>query len=727
MKKIVYIFLPLFVITILLTGCQQYTDGAATTGYAFVQKLTEKNYEEAYNYIYSFSPDVQNKGDFTTRYTNIYDVLQIGDISLLSRNVEKISETEYKLKYSLKMDSKLIGAKSYNFEADIVAGPNGYNVIYTPSLILPQLEEGDKVINISQTGKRGEIFSIDGELLAKNDYAQSICLDLEKTHDIEQIKEFLYTNYDVAKEVVQKKYDNALENGFSLEVFAVFPKDSLTVEQQTAISAIPGLLVDEERHSPLRYYPLKDAAAHVAGYIGSPTEAQIEQYKDYGITESSLVGQFGIEGALEEQLRSKDGRMLYIEDDMGNIKEVLYEDEKIDGADVVLTIDSQVQKQAYTALASNLTKGQSGTLTVMNYKTGDVVGMVSYPSFDNNLFNYKIPEDLWKFYNDEENGYPLILRATQSTFAPGSTFKMFSGVPAIESGILTDSSSPNLSISDNKWNPANDGYKWNYPTINRLSQPDQFIYEYAIKSSDNIFFAYYAMQVGIENFMAYMTKIGIGEAPNFELPVKKSNLLNEGTEMNIKILADMGYGMGELLISPLQMTSMYSAIMNNGNMLNPSIVKRIEKTTDGAVQVLQENSPTIFKENTMQPSTIEMEKIALRRVMVDGTGYPANLKDSDVMGKTGTAVIGKKREVSWFIAISNEEATPYIYTLVIDTKANEGNAKFDIMRAMIRPDDYAGAVMDGTLAITKNKGSSNTEDEPINSPTPTQEGNPDNE
>ena len=214
-KILIYIMIVIFSAGLCagaLFGCAK-TDGALSTGYAFVDALVKKNYDEAYSYVYTLTSDVKTKDDFVARFNNIYEALEITDIRLVDRSVEQKpdSETEYTLTYTLNMASGLLGEINYEYSADIVKGPQGYTVLYMPDLILPMLEEGDKVRAVTQTGKRGEIFSADGTVLAKNDYAQSIYIDLEKEPDIDEVKSFLQSNYGIDPEKVQKKYDNEVE------------------------------------------------------------------------------------------------------------------------------------------------------------------------------------------------------------------------------------------------------------------------------------------------------------------------------------------------------------------------------------------------------------------------------------------------------------------------------------------------------------------------------------
>ncbi len=700
LKNILIIVMACAFAALPLSGCTvaKAEDGAQSTAYAFVGKMAAQDYAGAYDYIYSFSSDVQSKQDFVDRFTNIYKALKVTAVSLVDQQLTPTDSEgkEYELKYTLKMDSELLGSRSYEFTADVASSPLRYTVIYDPSLILPMMEEGDKVRVTNQYGVRGEIFAGNGDILAKNDFAQSIYLDLDKKPDMEEIKSFLVSKYGGDAEKIQKKYDKATERGTSMEVLLSFPRNTLTQAQIDEISAVNGLGVDDSRMTPTRYYPLADNAAHLVGYMNEPTAEQLE--KNSELTEGVRIGQVGIEAAYESTLRSTDGRIIYIEDNKGELKEVLYEDAKSDGSDVYLTVDPELQNAAYTLMASNLKEDQSGAVVVMDYTNGDVKAIVSYPSYDPNLFNFPMDQDIYKYYSSEENLSPLFSRTTQALYMPGSTFKPFTAAPMFEEGVMDESSSPELDIQNNKWTPNVEG--WHHSVITRVSESG-FTFEEAMKSSDNIFFAYFGIRLFQKDpniIPDYMAKIGIGEAPNFELPMSKSSLMNKGSVFDIGMAARSVYGMGELHITPLQLCSMYTAFMNDGDILNPTVVRKVSKT-DGTQETIEwEHERTIFKENIMQTGTIDRIKPSLRRVIEDGTAWEAGLRDvSGLIAKTGTANIGmnNEREVNWMVAIDQySETRPYVYLVVVDTKVKEGTApKQAIVHGLVKPNDYSNALL----------------------------------
>jgi cell division protein FtsI/penicillin-binding protein 2 len=692
-KKICSIFLIL-VLVISSVSCSAIGvgSGAATLGYGFAEAIANRDYSAAYGYIYEHSAGKGTEEEFAARYNNILGALQVTDIKLTSREVVENGEM-FTLKYTLAMKSKLMGDIQYDYQADITPTINGYGVMYTPSLILPFLETGDTVRIKTEYGKRGEIFDKNKEVLAKNDYAQSVYLEIAKIQDINTAAATVSSVLGIDAADILEKYNNAVENKFDLAVIKALPKNTLTQEQKDALTAVPGVQIDEDSLTPLRYYPMQDSFAHSVGYMGSPSDDEVAEMADKGITQDSKIGKTGLEAIYEDQLRPSDGYKIYVQDSLGNEKKVLFEQPKQDGEDIVTTLDARIQNKAYSLLATNLKEDQSGAVVVLDYKTGNVEALVSYPSFDPNYFSFPMDNKLWSYLNSEEAQTPLFFRATQAVLPPGSSFKPFSIVPALEGGKLTPETVPDINkdIVNNEWMPHVEG--WVYPSIKRAHATlGEFNMMNAMKSSDNIFYAWAAMQVGIEPFMEYMHKIGMGEVPSFELPIKKSNLLNEGTEMNIKILADMGYGMAEILVSPLQLASMYTAIMNNGDMLNPTIVDSIYQTQGTAYNKVYQNQRTIFKQGVMQQSTIDILKEALHMVVESGTAYQSRLPGVNLIGKTGTAQVsqadGNKKEVNWLILINEDESNPKLTLVMLDTLKDEGDARYFIGRELMKPEGY---------------------------------------
>ena len=683
-------------------GCENAGNGAATVGYGFVDAIVSGDYEKAYDYCYSGSEDLNTKEEFADRYKNIFEAMEVTSVTLTNQEIVE-NEDYYTINYTLAFESSLLGSFSYDYSADIMPGRSGYDIIYTPSLILPQMESGDTVRLKTLKGERGEIFDRNKNLLAENGYAQTVYFETAEITDINATLSAVGSIVEIDSEKALEKYNNAVEKGYDTEVIATFPRNTLSQEQIDSLTAIQGIKFDDSSMTKIRYYPYEDAFAHMVGYVGSPSDEELEA--DDTIDENYKIGKSGIESVYEQQLRGSDGKGLYIFGSNGKIKETLYEDKNTNGQDIVLTLDANEQMKAYTALTTTLQEGQSGAVVVLDAKTAETLAAVSTPSFDPNLFGFPMDSNVWNYLNSEDSGTPLFNRVTQATFPPGSTFKPFSIVPAYESGKIGKYDVPSLNIEKNSWRPDSsipNVDNWVYPNINRSEETlGEFNMMNAMKSSDNIFYAYTALLAGIDDFMAYMNEIGIGEAPEYELPIKASTLLNEGTEMNIKILADMGYGMGELEISPLQLATMYTAFTNDGDILNPYIVEGIYDTTDGGYNAVYKGERKVWKSSVMKADTLDTLREALDLVVSNGTAYKADVPGLSIMGKTGTATLAasgeNSREVNWLILIGKDEGNEKIVLVMVDTKANEGkDIKLSIGKEMITPDWYDPSKYDGS-------------------------------
>lgn len=700
MKKYVSLVLVIIMIAacvMVSSSCGDMTGGAVAVGYDFCAAICDGRYDKAFDLCYAGSDDLGDKESFAQRYKNIYEALQITDTELASREVKEIEDSEcFSLNYTVDFKSDLLGDFSHEYQAMIMPDVRGYSIMYDPSLILPYMQAGDSVRVKTLKGRRGEIFTSDRELLAQDSYAQSVCVTVEGLEDsVATVAAQLSGIIDEDASAIAEKINKAEENGQELVVVKKLMRDTLDEETIARIEQIKGVTVDDTSVSPLRYYPHMDAAAHIVGYVTPATAEDIE--KDPTIQKDDVVGKSGLEFTYDGMLRGKDGKKIYVADSLGQERYVIYEQPSQDGADITLTLDSALQDKTYTILATYLKEGQSGCAIVMDYNTAAVEAAVSYPGFDPNWFTISMDPDVWEYLMDEESGYPLVNRVTQSVYPPGSTFKVFTCVPALENKLLTADQEVFLDIEENKWTPPESlvGNKWTFPPIVRAEPTKGDVYNLinALKSSDNIFFSYVAILEGEDMFMDYMDRIGIDGCIDFDLPVTPSSFKSNATEMSLHLLATSGYGMGEIQTTPLQLASMYTCFMNNGDILNPYIIKSIEKTENGEYRTTYEGKTTKYRENIMKQETIDTLKGAMKQVVETGTAYQLGLKNLDIIGKTGTATLkstgASSREVNWIILLSRVEGDEKLVLVMVDSRADEGDNKFDIARELIKPYGYS--------------------------------------
>lgn len=556
-------------------------------------------------------------------------------------------------------------------------------VVWDYSLIFPEMAQGDKVRVKTLDASRGEIFAADGSVLAKNAYADTVYMNTDKVENISDVSGAISSVTGLTNTEIINMFNDALADGTDIVTLGTFYSDELTEEQKQKILSVPGLGIDDEMYTLVRDYALGETAAHIIGYTGYGEEESLPE----GYSVSDKMGLTGLEAAYENTLRGKDGKIIYIEDRWGENISTLYLTPSEEGEDLKLTIEPALQQQAYYALCTYLQKGETGVAIVMDASTGYVEAMASYPSYDNNLFTFPLSEETLEYLNASENDEPLFSRATQGLYPPGSVFKPFTASVALQVGSITPETEFEGEIIENQWIPDEEG--WVYPAITRVDDSGTPIKLYnAMVSSDNIYFAFVALRIGDETFLEHLERMGMEDAVPFDMPVKKANSINTTSSMTRKLLADMGYGQGELLITPIQLSAMYSAFANKtGDMQEPILVQKICQTDGLDYNTISEKQPTVWVKDAISSNNIEILTPILEAVINEGTGRPVRISGMDIAGKTGTAEIGdnKSREISWFAGYWLDGDYDRLVVVMVDVAAEEGKVKFDIANALLAP------------------------------------------
>lgn len=522
-------------------------------------------------------------------------------------------------------------------------------------MIFPQLENTDKIRVTTLEADRGNIYDRNDVLMAGKGIASSVGLvpgkmNENKEQDIEKLATLL--------EVSEKTIENKLQASYVKEDTFVPIKTIASDEQEleNALLQIPGVKISNVE---TRVYPLGEEASHLIGYVQNITAEELENNKDKGYHTSSIIGKSGIEKIYEDRLRGKDGSEIYIIDENGNKKETIAKQDLQNGEDIKLTIDSTIQKQVYEQF-----KEDKSAQVVMDYKTGELLALVSTPTFDSNDFSLGMSDSKWTDLTNNENN-PLYNRYL-STWAPGSSFKPVVGAIGLTTGkIDANENYGNVGLSwqkDSSWG--------DYKITTMTDYGDTVNLRNALIYSDNIYFAKAALNIGRETLESELKRIGFEQ----ELPLvleTKSSQYTSGEKIESEIqLADTGYGQGQVLVNPIHMASIYSAFMNNGNMIKPYI----EYTKQGKGEVWVENAFSNEACNTI--------KEALIQAVETGTAKGAKIEGTTLAGKTGTAEIKQSKEdssgteIGWFDAfIVNEEDNNnlLIISMVQDVKERGGS------------------------------------------------------
>ena len=409
-----------------------------------------------------------------------------------------------------------------------------------------------------------------------------------------------------------------------------------------------------------REYPYGEVAAHLIGYVRGISSEELEAHKGEGYTESSIIGKTGLELAFEDRLRGKNGTGIYIVDANEATLETIAETDIEDGEDIRTTIDIELQQEIY-----NEFDGDNGLSVAINPKTGEVLAMVSTPSFDSNKFITGFTDEEWNELSSDENT-PMFARY-ESTWAPGSSFKPITGAV----GLTTDSftATEDFGPSGLRWQEDSSWGDFYVTTLTTYSGVANL--RNALIYSDNIYFAKAALKIGGSNFADALKKIGFGKEMDFPIAMSESQFGSNNEFTSNSDLANSGYGQGKVLVNPLHVASIYSAFVNDGNMIKPHI-EYSEETEYWIEDAFTEDAADEIRDDLIQVVNSP-----------NGTGYEARISGVTIAGKTGTAELKSSKdedgeELGWFnaIVISDEEDEQLLTINMIENVEDRGGSHY---------------------------------------------------
>lgn len=328
------------------------------------------------------------------------------------------------------------------------------------------------------------------------------------------------------------------------------------------------------------------------------------------------------------------------------------------GNNLLLTVDSKLQKTAYDSMGNNV-----GAVVVMNPKTGEILSMVSKPTFDPAI----IDED-WKALNDPKSGHPLVNRATDGLYAPGSTFKIITATSALE-----NISDIEKQIFNCKGYVMVNGFKlsdFQGESHGRVDIKDAFKY------SCNSTFARIGLEVGADKLVKTADDFGINSPLNFDLSASESTLPKIKNEVE---LAESAIGQGRVLTTPLMMAMITSTIANNGVMMQPYIVQSIINPQG---KIVSETSPKKYLNPVSEDISQKMKNMMIS-VVNEGTGTAAGISGVQVAGKTGTAQTSKG-DNAWFVGFAPAENPTVAVAVIVENGKTGGSTAAPIAQKIFK-------------------------------------------
>ena len=660
MKKIIIIISVIVCLSILAVG-GFYIYSSNTTKpenilNEYISKINEAKYNEMYEMISDRSKGQITEEDFVKRNKNIYEGIDMSNLKIDIKNIEKESSKKYAITYITSMN---VSGQNISFEnrSNIIKEDNKLKIDWSSNMIFPNLNGTDKVKVSTSKAIRGKILDRNGKELATNGKISSVGivpgkLGENKTESINKIAELL----NLSSETIENKLKASWVKDESFVPIKNVSMDENDLKEK--LLQIKGVMISSTNG---RIYPLGEATAHLTGYIQSITKEELEKNPEYSST--SLIGKTGLEKRYEKELKGKDGIEIYIADSEGNKKDTIIKKEKVDGENIKITIDSIIQNNLYKEL-----KNDEGLFVVMNHKTGEIIALVSTPSYNVNKMALGVSSEEWKELQENEKT-PLLARYTQK-YCPGSTFKPITGAIGLSTNSLKTTDT--FSYSGKSWQKDKSWGDYNITTLTAYSGEKNL--KNALIHSDNIYFAQATLQIGKDNFIDGLKKLKFGEDIDFELNLSKSQFSNSDTIKSETLLADSGYGQGQILVNPIHMASIYSSFANNGNMVKPYLKYKENKETEYLAK-------DVFTKDAVQEIKNDLIQVVENP---EGTAKDMKINGITIAGKTGTAELKVSKDsegdtIGWFDCFTVDDSNmPYVIVGMVEKANKNGGSHYVI-------------------------------------------------
>ncbi|WP_270470714.1 penicillin-binding transpeptidase domain-containing protein [Faecalibacillus faecis] len=628
----------------------------------YFELLKKKDYKQMYQMLNPKIVYTPTQKYFVEKYKEFYEEIDAKNIQ-----IKILDEQDSVIEYLIYIDT-LAGRITYRNKV----GVKNEQIQFNKELIMDGYTDGCKIkITTYNPEKRGRILDRNGKVLAEDGKGYSVGLvkgKLNGENDYGQIAQYLETDV----ETLQKKMSASWINDDSfvpIKTVSEATKNDLINKNILGINGVKISTVS------IRTYPYDKVASHIVGYVQNVNAEDLKKHKNEGYNSTSVIGRNGIEAAYEEKLRGiTSGKIDLVDKNDKVIKELCHKKVKMSPQDITLTIDIDLQQSLY-----NEYQNDKSASVALNPKTGEVLALVSTPSYSNNDFVLGLSTDKWNALNNDVN-QPLMSRYKQ-TYTPGSSMKPITAAIGLE----TKTIDPNKDLgAKDKWQKDS---SWGNYYVTTLHAPSPNNLKNAITYSDNVYFARSALNIGKDNLFKYYKNLKIGEKIPFELALNKSQYINKNQKVSDQLIADSGYGQGQILMNPVQLASIYSAFVNNGSIYQPHIVQGQTKT---------------WIKNVFSKETTKTIKEDLINAIADknGTGHAIYHDNVVLAGKTGTAEIKQSQsdttgtELGWFTVMTTDEKQPILMTTVVEDVKNRGGSGYVVEHTKLPLDLYLSQVSD---------------------------------
>lgn len=555
-------------------------------------------------------------------------------------------------------------------------------MLYLQIIVAPHfraLAKENTIRKIPIRAERGEIYSTDGVILAKNSIYFKLSLLSFEIENLDETLKKLKTIISLTPQEEERVRFGVAQNMME----PVLVKDMLNYETFCRLAEIKadykGIYLEVQ---PIRDYPLKNVGAHILGYDGFVTESELKSQK--GLATGDIIGKDGLEQYYDKEIRGKKGAARIQVDVRGRMITSVGTDFPTVGDNLLLTIDSRLQRFCNKELATAIHEIEAvngepsgGAVVVMNVNSGAILAMASYPDYDPNLFSQGISS---KDYNKIilNPATPLLNRVIQGAYPCASTFKLITSAAALQEGLITGRESLYCS---GKYDL--DGHIFNcFVTTGHGT----ISFKEAIAYSCDVVFYMLATKFNLNKFLQYIADFGLGKQLGIDLPGESSGLLPTpewkqktydedwfpGDTVNLSI------GQGFVEVTPLQVVSFTAATANGGTLYKPYVVQKLFSNSG---RELKDRTPQIIRKIPVEPKYFQLIREGMHGAVEYGTAKAAYNNKISIAGKTGTAENFPTqynpygRNHTWFTGFAPYEHPEIAVTVFLEKSGGFGGQK----------------------------------------------------
>jgi penicillin-binding protein 2 len=561
------------------------------------------------------------------------------------------------------------------------------------------LAERNRIKTVPLLAPRGKILDRDGRVIVDNQPAFVVQLTQEnlKPEHLAPIAEGLHLDLDELKATVRRYAAGKRYSPIPIKR-DLSPAELTFIDSHRDPGTFPELELVQE---PRRLYPQNGLAAHVIGYVGEVSEAELNSSEFASYSQGDLVGKSGLEKQYNEILKGVDGQRRVVVDVAGREHQVLESAEATPGQNLQLTIDLDLQAVAELAL-----EGKKGAVVALDPRDGSVLAMVSRPAFDPNLFAAHIKAADWKALTSKPEN-PLINRAIQAQFAPGSTFKPLVAIAGLETGAVDD----NFSVH---CGGGASFYGRYFKCWEKRGHGGVNMHAGIVHSCD-VYFYTIGNKIGIDGIAEYAEQAGIGKKTGIDLPGEAEGLM-PSSKWKLRTQREKWYagetisvaiGQGAVTVTPIQLASAIGGMANGGVWFKPHLVK-MAAAPDAA-----------RKENWNLDNIAKVVSGMYGVVNEGGTGGSAAIPGITVSGKTGSAQrvsndfkkSGKAdaddKDNGWFVAFAPRENPEIVLAVLLEGGEHGALAAptaRDVIKAYFDKKTRLSKLTQPTLALIRHPG-----------------------